>query len=84
MFFSFRPQQGLTIMNNYTMNEIQIWDFNLDDYLFEYLENGYDIFIIDYKHILYIDLYVNYNLEDIEHIDGLSKYIEYKEKVAHE
>lgn len=84
MFFSFRPQQGLTIMNNYTMNEIQVWDFNLDDYLFEYLENGYDIFIIDYKHILYIDLYINYNLEDIEHIDGLSKYIEYKEKVAHE
>ena len=59
-------------------------DFNLDDYLFEYLENGYDIFIIDYKHILYIDLYINYNLEDIEHIDGLSKYIEYKEKVTHE
>lgn len=28
---------------NYTMNEIQVWDFNLDDYLFEYLENGYDI-----------------------------------------
>lgn len=84
MFFSFRPQQGLTIMNNYTMNEIQVWDFNLDDYLFEYLENGYDIFIIDYKHILYIDLYINYNLEDIEHIDGLSKYIEYKEKVTHE
>ena len=65
---------------NYTMNEIQVWDFNLDDYLFEYLENGYDIFIIDYKHILYIDLYINYNLEDIEYIDGLSKYIEYKEK----
>lgn len=84
MFFSFRPQQGLTIMNNYTMNEIQIWDFNLDDYLFEYLENGYDIFIIDYKHILYIDLYINYNLEDIEYINGLTKYIEYKEKVAHE
>ena len=62
------------------MNEIQVWDFNLDDYLFEYLENGYDIFIIDYKHILYIDLYINYNLEDIEYIDGLSKYIEYKEK----
>lgn len=80
----FRPQQGLTIMNNYTMNEIQIWDFNLDDYLFEYLENGYDIFIIDYKHILYIDLYINYNLEDIEYINGLTKYIEYKEKVAHE
>lgn len=80
----FRPLKGLTIMNNYTMNEIQVWDFNLDDYLFEYLENGYDIFIIDYKHILYIDLYINYNLEDIEHIDGLSKYIEYKEKVAHE
>ena len=34
---------------NYTMNEIQVWDFNLDDYLFEYLENGYDIFIIDYS-----------------------------------
>ena len=84
MFFSFRPQQGLTIMNNYTMNEIQVWDFNLDEYLFEYLENGYDIFIIDYKHILYINLYINYNLEDIEHIDGLSKYIEYKEKVTHE
>lgn len=65
---------------NYTMNEIQVWDFNLDDYLFEYLENSYDIFIIDYKHILYIDLYVNYNLEDIEYIDGLNKYIEYKEK----
>lgn len=65
---------------NCTMNEIQVWDFNLDDYLFEYLENGYDIFIIDYKHILYIDLYINCNLEDIEHIDGLSKYIEYKEK----
>lgn len=81
---SFRPLQGLTIMNNYTMNEIQIWDFNLDDYLFEYLENGYDIFIIDYKHILYIDLYINYNLEDIEYINGLTKYIEYKEKVAHE
>lgn len=28
---------------NYTINEIQVWDFNLDDYLFEYLENGYDI-----------------------------------------
>lgn len=80
----FRPLKGLTIMNNYTMNEIQIWDFNLDDYLFEYLENGYDIFIIDYKHILYIDLYINYNLEDIEYINGLTKYIEYKEKVAHE
>ncbi|MCI6090107.1 MAG: hypothetical protein MR695_06040 [Solobacterium sp.] len=65
---------------NYTMNEIQVWDFNLDEYLFEYLENGYDIFIIDYKHILYIDLYINYNLDDIEYIDGLSKYIEYKEK----
>lgn len=37
-------------------------------------------YIIDYKHILYINLYINYNLEDIEHIDGLSKYIEYKEK----
>ncbi len=49
-------------------------------YFFEYLENGYDIFIIDYKHILYIDLYINCNLEDIEHIDGLSKYIKYKEK----
>ena len=69
---------------NYTMNEIQVWDFNLDDYLFEYLENGYDIFIIDYKHILYIDLYINYNLEDIKYIDGLSKYIEYKEKIMHE
>lgn len=66
------------------INEIQVWDFNLDDYLFEYLENGYDIFIIDYKHILYINLYINYNLEDIEHVDGLSKYIEYKEKVVYE
>lgn len=68
----------------YMINEIQVWDFNLDDYLFEFLENGYDIFIIDYKHILYINLYINYNLEDIEHIDGLSKYIEYKERVVYE
>lgn len=74
------PEQMIELSfteDNITVNQVADWDFNVDDYLFNDLENG--------KDIKYMSIDTHYNIwcavdqarEDINHFDGLQKYLSY-------
>lgn len=56
------------------------WDFNVDDYLFESLENGHEISYMSLECHYNIWCSVDENREELNHLDGLQKYLSYCQK----
>lgn len=61
-----------------TEKRFEGWDFDIDNYVFKTLEEGYDILFmpIETHHSIWIDIDLTYP-EDLKHIQGLKKYIFY-------
>ena len=78
------PDDMISIKVNYDQSyqifPVAEWDFNIDEYLLEHLENGYEID--------YMPLNEHYNTwcaidewrNELQHTDGLQKYLSYCQK----
>ena len=57
--------------------EIPEWDYNVDSYLFDDLENGYDIIYMPLDYHYGIWCCINEQQAEIEHVEGMQKYFQY-------
>ena len=53
------------------------WDFNVDEYLFSFLENGYELAMMSLDSHYGTWCSIDEWREELEHIDGLQKYLSY-------
>lgn len=57
--------------------EIPEWDYNVDSYLFDDLENGYDIIYMPFDYHYGIWCCINEQHDEINHVEGMQKYLQY-------
>jgi len=57
--------------------EIPEWDYNVDSYLFDDLENNYEIIYMPLDYHYGVWCCINEQHDEIEHVDGMQKYLQY-------
>lgn len=57
--------------------EIPEWDYNVDSYLFDDLENGYEIIYMPLDYHYGVWCCINEQQNEIDHIEGMQKYLQY-------
>lgn len=57
--------------------EIPEWDYSVDSYLFDDLENGYEIIYMPLDYHYGVWCCINEQYDEISHIEGMQKYLKY-------
>lgn len=63
--------------SSYNVLPVAEWDFNIEDYLLEPLENGYELDYMPLKEHYNVWCSIDELRDDISHQDGLQKYLSY-------
>lgn len=67
----------IEVDGSYYINSVPDWDFNVDGYLLEDLENGYEIDYMPLEEHYNYWYAINEWRDEIDHQDGLQKYLSY-------
>lgn len=63
--------------NSYVLHNIAAWDYNVDDYLFDDLENDFKIDYMPLEEHYNFWCAINEYRDEIDHLDGLQRYLSY-------